>query len=127
MHDTDSAGRRRVCFTLKVDPDRLDEYRARHREVWPDMAAALKASGWHNYSLFLDESGLLIGYLETDDFDAALEAMGRTDVNARWQDSMAEFFDGANADENMRSVPMVFQLEQRLAELKEQAETEEGT
>ena len=62
----------RVCFTLRVRPDRLDEYRARHREVWPEMRAALNEAGWHNYSLFLAEDGLLIGYLECDDFDAAL-------------------------------------------------------
>jgi L-rhamnose mutarotase len=27
----------RVCFVLQVKPDRLDEYRERHRNVWPDM------------------------------------------------------------------------------------------
>lgn len=124
MCDADDSGRRRVCFTLHVKPERIEDYKARHREVWPEMARALKESGWHNYSLFLDESGLMIGYLETDDFDAALAAMGRTEVNARWQESMAEYFeqpsDGRpkNADENMRPIPMVFQLEDRLAELK---------
>ena len=55
----------RVCFQLQVRPDRLEEYRARHAAVWPDMLAALPATGWHNYSLFLREDGLLIGYVET--------------------------------------------------------------
>jgi L-rhamnose mutarotase len=31
----------RVCFQLQVKPDRLDEYRARHAAVWPDMLRAL--------------------------------------------------------------------------------------
>ena len=43
----------RVCFLLQVRPDRLDEYRARHREVWPEMLDALREAGWRNYSLFL--------------------------------------------------------------------------
>ena len=43
----------RVCFTLSVRPDRLEEYRARHREVWPDMLDALRRTGGGNYSLFL--------------------------------------------------------------------------
>ena len=60
----------RVCFLLRVRPDRLEEYRARHRSVWPEMRAALAASGWGNYSLFLRDDGLLVGYLETDDFAA---------------------------------------------------------
>ena len=58
----------RVCFLLRVRPDRLDEYRARHRAVWPEMLDALARAGWRNYSLFLRDDGLLVGYLETDDF-----------------------------------------------------------
>jgi L-rhamnose mutarotase len=83
----------RVCFQLQVRPDRMDEYRARHREVWPEMLDALRATGWRNYSLFAREDGLLIGYVETEDFRAAQQAMAETDVNARWQAEMAEFFE----------------------------------
>ena len=87
-----SAGRpERVCWTMRVRPEKLDEYKARHREVWPEMLAALRRTGWSNYSLFLDDDGLLIAYLETDDFEAAQAAMEETDVNARWQAEMAEF------------------------------------
>jgi L-rhamnose mutarotase len=81
----------RVCWTMRVRPDRLEEYKARHREVWPEMLDALRATGWRNYSLFLADDGLLVGYLETDDFEAALAGMEATDVNARWQAEMAEF------------------------------------
>jgi L-rhamnose mutarotase len=28
----------RVYFLARVQPDRLEEYRARHRVVWPEMA-----------------------------------------------------------------------------------------
>jgi L-rhamnose mutarotase len=83
----------RASFTLRVNPDRLDEYRARHRAVWPDMLDALRAAGWRNYSLFLADDGLLVGYLECEDFNAALQAMEETDVNARWQAEMAPLFD----------------------------------
>jgi L-rhamnose mutarotase len=55
----------RVCFLLRVRPERLAEYKARHREVWPEMLAALRETGWSNYSLFLRDDGLLVGYLET--------------------------------------------------------------
>ena len=85
----------RVCFELRVRPDRLAEYRERHTAVWPQMLAALRGAGWANYSLFLRGDGLLIGYLETEDFDAAQRAMEETDVNARWQESMAPLFERA--------------------------------
>jgi L-rhamnose mutarotase len=103
----------RVCFLLRVRPDRLDEYRARHEAVWPEMQDALRASGWRNYSLFLDDDGLLVGYLETDDFDAAVAGMEATDVNARWQAEMAEFFellDGERPDTGLRRLAEVFRL-----------------
>ncbi len=111
--------RTRVCFILQVRPDRLDEYRERHEAVWPEMLEALSATGWHNYSLFLDDDGLLIGYLETDDFAAAQAAMAQTEVNARWQAEMAPYFVELQGrpDESMRTLPLVFQLETQLAAL----------
>ena len=104
----------RICFQLQVRPDRIDEYRERHAAVWPEMLAALSTAGWRNYSLFLAPSGMLIGYLETDDFEAALAAMERTDVNARWQAEMAEFFqdlDGRRPDEGLLRLDEVFHLD----------------
>lgn len=82
----------RVCFQLQVNPARIDEYRERHAAVWPDMLAALRAAGWQNYSLFLRPDGLLIGYFEAVDPDAALAGMAATEVNSRWQAEMAELF-----------------------------------
>ena len=73
----------RVCFLLRVRPDRLDEYRERHRAVWPEMRDALSATGWRNYSLFLRDDGLLVGYLETDDFAAAQRGDGGRPASTR--------------------------------------------
>ncbi|WP_329181587.1 L-rhamnose mutarotase [Streptomyces sp. NBC_01477] len=94
----------RVCFLLGIRQECLAEYRERHAAVWPEMQAALTATGWHNYSLFLRDDGLLVGYLETGDFDRARAEMDRTEVNARWQAEMAGFFeelDGAAPDTAM--------------------------
>jgi L-rhamnose mutarotase len=103
---------RRICFLLKVRGDRVEEYSARHREVWPEMRQALSDAGWHNYSLFLREDGLLVGYLETEDFQAAQAAMERTEVNARWQAEMAPFFEDLDGrpDEGMTPLAEVFHL-----------------
>jgi len=99
----------RVCFLLRVRPERREEYKARHREVWPEMLDALREAGWRNYSLFLGEDGLLVGYVETDDFEAAQRAMAATEVNDRWQREMAEFF-GERADEGLVRLEEVFHL-----------------
>ncbi len=78
------------------------------------MQQALRSAGWGNYSLYLREDGLLIGYLETPDWSAALRAMAATDVNARWQASMADFFEvpaGRRPDEAMVPLAEVFHLD----------------
>ena len=103
----------RICFVLQVRPEMVDEYRRRHAEVWPEMRAALSATGWHNYSLFLRDDGMLVGYLETDDFDQARAGMAQTEVNERWQAEMGPFFrqlEGVAPDEAMRPLPQVFHL-----------------
>ena len=100
----------RICFVLRVRPECVPEYRARHAEVWPQMRAALIEAGWHNYSLFLQDDGTLIGYLECVDFAACQARMQETEVNARWQAEMAPLFalDGGPPDEAMRPIPEIF-------------------
>jgi L-rhamnose mutarotase len=111
----------RVCFQLQVDPSRLDEYRARHAAVWPDMLEAIAASGRRNYSLFLREDGLLIGYYETDDDAASQALLAASPATARWEAEMATFFpdlaDGGHgrADQSARQLTEVFHLEDQLS------------
>ncbi len=108
----------RVCFQLQVKPERIDEYRARHAAVWPDMLEALETTGWNNYSIFLRADGLLIGYFETPSLAAAQAGMAATDVNGRWQAEMAEFFAdlGDTApDTGFLQLEEIFHLEDQLA------------
>ena len=106
---------KRVGFILKVRSDKLDEYREQHRKVWPEMLDALRRNGWRNYSLFMREDGLLFGYFETpESFQAALDGMEGEEVNARWQDFMAPYFEslgGKNPDESMVELEEVFHLD----------------
>lgn len=110
----------RVCFQLQVRPDRIEEYTARHAAVWPEMLRALKSTGWHNYSLFMRTDGLLIGYVETPSLEAARAGMAGTEINARWQAEMAEFFvdlGDAAPDTGFLQLDEVFHLEDQLAAL----------
>ncbi len=93
---------KRVGFQFKVRSDRLEEYKSRHKAVWPEMLDALRETGWRNYTLFLREDGLIFGYFETDQSLAAAQAkMAAKEVNARWQESMSVFMDaGARPDES---------------------------
>jgi L-rhamnose mutarotase len=104
----------RVCFLLKVRQEKREEYKRRHAAVWPEMLAALRSTGWHNYSLFLRPDGLLVGYLESSNFSDSVAAMKTHPVNARWQAEMAPFFEsleGAGPDDSLTLLEEVFHLD----------------
>ena len=106
----------RYCLLGHVHPTRLDDYRARHAAVWPELLVALRDAGWRNYSLFLRSDGLLIGYCESDDLDAAQERVGATQINRKWQTEMARLLAGERApDEAWERIEEVFNLEDQLA------------
>lgn len=104
----------RVCFLLRVKPERIHEYRQAHHNVWPEMLEALSRHGWHNYSLFLRPDGLLVGYVETPSLENALNGMQDEEVNARWQEEMKGYFvalEGGTADQSFEVLEQVFYLE----------------
>ena len=110
----------RYCFVLQVRPELLEDYRERHRAVWPEMLRALTASGWNRYSLFARTDGQIVGYVEAEDLAQAQEAMTETGVNARWQSEMGRFFiglDGRSPDEGLLLLEEIFNLDDQLAAL----------
>lgn len=108
----------RYCFLLQVRPELLDEYKKRHRAVWPEMLRALRDTGWRNYSIFARSDGLIVGYVEADNLAAAQLAMAGTEVNARWQAEMSKYFvglDGRGPDESFVLLDEIFNLDDQLA------------
>lgn len=106
---------KRVGFILKVRKELIDEYKAHHQAVWPEMLAALRESGWHNYTLFMRDDGMLFGYFETpESLQAAQAAMAETAVNERWQSKMSPYFEipeGAHPDQMFIELEEVFHLD----------------
>jgi L-rhamnose mutarotase len=104
----------RICFLLRVKTTHLEEYKRWHKNVWPELLQGFRETGWHNFSLFLREDGLLVGYVETPDFDRALAEMNLKEVNHRWQSQMRDFFEdpqGRPADRQIVPIEEVFHLD----------------
>ena len=105
---------KRIGFLLKVKQEKLAEYQEHHKRVWPEMLEALRRTGWHNYSLFMRPDGLLFGYFEAaESFQASLDGMSREEINAKWQEFMAPYFEGmgTHADKMMEELVEVFHLD----------------
>jgi L-rhamnose mutarotase len=121
---TRAAGRpaptERVCFELRVRPELLDEYVARHRSVPPAMLREIAASGRRNYTIFLRPDGLLVGYFETDDLAASEAYLAGSAVAAAWERESARFFVDLEGrpDQGFTRLGQVFQLEEQLGRAK---------
>jgi L-rhamnose mutarotase len=79
------------------------------------MLLSLPCTGWHNYSLYMRDDGLLFGYFEAEEsFQASLDGMSKEAINARWQAFMAPYFEALGdkrADESMAELEEVFHLD----------------
>jgi L-rhamnose mutarotase len=83
----------RVGLLLNVKPDKIEEYKRIHANVWPELLAELRAAGIWNYSLWLAPDGTEFGYLECDDWQAACAYLAGSPVHDRWQEYMQGYLD----------------------------------
>src|SRR5260221_10911866 len=106
---------KRIGFILKVKQAKIPEYRKHHEAVWPEMQEALRRTGWHNYTLFIRDDGLIFGYFEaSQDLKAAQDAMSHEPINLKWQEFMAPYFEalgGSRVDETMIELQEYFHID----------------
>jgi L-rhamnose mutarotase len=100
----------RSAFVLNVRPERMEEYVAAHRDVWPEMLDALRGAGIRNYTIFRD-GNRVFGYFEADDLDAAGRFLAEQPVCTRWQDAMAELLDERVPEAGAPSLEEIFRMD----------------
>jgi L-rhamnose mutarotase len=100
----------RAGFVLRVRPDRMDDYVAAHRAVWPEMLDALREAGIRNYTIFR-AGDRVFGYFEADDLAAADRYLAAQPVCARWQDAMAEYLEERVPDGGPPALEPIFRLD----------------
>jgi len=102
----------RIAFRMKVHPGRIEEYRKRHDELWPEMVAALKAAGISDYSIWHDpETDCLFATLVRTDAHG-MDALPETDANRRWWKFMDDIMDyGPDGQPTVVALDRVFQFD----------------
>jgi L-rhamnose mutarotase len=100
----------RSAFVLRVRPDKIDAYLEAHRNVWPEMLTALLDAGIRNYTIFRNGNEMF-GYFESDDLEASAAYMEEQEVNARWQDTMAELLEERVPDAGPPTLEEIFRLD----------------
>ncbi|GJJ04410.1 hypothetical protein RugamoR64_49480 [Duganella rhizosphaerae] len=77
----------RMGMVIGIAPGRIDEYKALHAAVWPQVLARLKLARVANYTIFLREpENLLFGYWEYHgtDFEADMRTIAADPETRRW-------------------------------------------
>ena len=73
----------RYAWKAKIIPGKLEEYRKRHNNIWPEMEAMLKEAGISNYSIW-NTGDELFGYYECESIEKASEIQSHSKINAKW-------------------------------------------
>ena len=82
-----------------------EEYKKRHDELWPELQALLKATGIHDYSIFLDETtNSLFGVLKAEDA-GILNTLPAHPVMQKWWAYMKDIME-TNPDNSPVSIPV---------------------
>ena len=82
----------RYAMIWKIKPEMKEDYKKDHTNIWPEMAKALKDSGYKNYSIYFRKDGTMFAYLEHDNLEEGQKKIGATEVFSRWQEAMAKYF-----------------------------------
>ena len=94
-----------IAFRMTLKPGMQDEYRRRHEAIWPELAAALREAGIHDYWIFLDESTQHLFAVLKRPAEHGMDALPGLPVMRRWWDHMAELMD-TEADHAPVVVPL---------------------
>ena len=70
---------------IRLRPDKEQEYRRLHADVWPDVLRQIRDSNIRNYTIFLRD-GVLFAYFEYVgvDFEADMTAMAADPRTGEW-------------------------------------------
>jgi L-rhamnose mutarotase len=102
----------RHAFKMKLKPGVVAEYKKRHDEIWPALAAELKAAGVSDYSIFLDEETLtLFAVQKLGEKNSAAE-LPDSPIVRKWWDYMAPLME-THPDNSPVATPLweVFHLD----------------
>ncbi|SAK72773.1 L-rhamnose 1-epimerase [Caballeronia temeraria] len=95
-----------VAFRMTLKPGMREEYEKRHREIWPELADALRDAGIRDYRIFLDEStGHLFAIHQRMDTQTT-DALPSLPIMRKWWDFMAELME-THADNAPVTTPLV--------------------
>ena len=80
----------KYAWKARILPGKLDEYKRRHNEIWPEMLEVLKSAGIRNYSIW-NVGDEVFGYYECEKgISYAARTQAESPVVKRWDEYMKD-------------------------------------
>ena len=78
---------KRYGMIIGIKPDKVEEYKKLHAEVWPGVLSMISECNIRNYSIYLKDN-MLFSYFEYtgDDFSADMGKMAADPLTQKWWD-----------------------------------------
>ena len=78
---------KRYGAVIEVRPEKLEEYKRLHANVWPEVLEVIKECNIRNYSIF-HKDNLLFSYFEYvgEDYDGDMAKMAADPTTQKWWD-----------------------------------------
>ncbi|MFC1675626.1 L-rhamnose mutarotase [Planctomycetota bacterium] len=76
---------KRFGQVIGIKPEKLEEYKKLHAEVWPDVLKLIKNCNMRNYTIF-QKDNFLFAYFEYvgNDFEADMAKMDADETTKKW-------------------------------------------
>lgn len=95
----------KYAFKMKLNLGMEAEYKRRHDEIWPELAAALKEAGVRDYSIHLDEETNILFGVMWRRTDHTMDDLSKTPLMRKWWDHMADIMQ-THPDNEPVSIPL---------------------
>lgn len=78
---------KRYGRAIKIKPERFEEYKKIHSEVWPEVLKTITECNIKNFSIY-HKDGWLFSYFEYmgNDFEKDMRKMAKDPVSQKWQE-----------------------------------------
>jgi len=95
----------KYAFKMQLNPDKKEEYKKRHNDIWPELVSLLREAGVSDYSIHLDEeTNILFGVLWRTE-NHGMDALPSHPVMQKWWAHMADVME-THADNEPVATPL---------------------
>lgn len=97
-----------IAFKMHLLPGKVDEYKKRHDEIWPELKQLLVDAGIYDYSIFLDPETNILFAVQKVKGNGNSQQLGSTEIVQKWwaymKDIMLTNDDNSPVSESLEQV-----------------------